>query len=111
MADGDLKRVPDVDIDEADGVFKYVLNRVTTPGAGPGKDVVRGYAWAEYHGLNSCSEKEEEEEEISPDEGRRGGGGKVSCRREEITEKQLLVMMPTEQGHHPELPTTVSLSR
>nr|XP_028572299.1 14 kDa phosphohistidine phosphatase-like [Podarcis muralis] len=50
MAVGDLKLVSDVDIDEADGVFKYVLIRVTTPGSGPGKDVVRGYAWAEYHG-------------------------------------------------------------
>ncbi|XP_034970077.1 14 kDa phosphohistidine phosphatase [Zootoca vivipara] len=49
MADGDLERVPDVDIDEDDGVFKYVLIRVTPRGSGPGKDVVRGYAWAEYH--------------------------------------------------------------
>ncbi|XP_032993555.1 14 kDa phosphohistidine phosphatase [Lacerta agilis] len=48
MADTDLKRVPDVDIDE-DGVFKYVLIRVTPRGSAPGKDVVRGYSWAEYH--------------------------------------------------------------
>ncbi|KAJ7308087.1 hypothetical protein JRQ81_008593 [Phrynocephalus forsythii] len=43
-----LSRVPDVDIDP-DGVFKYVLIHVTPEGAGRGKDVVRGYAWAEYH--------------------------------------------------------------
>ncbi|XP_042334868.1 14 kDa phosphohistidine phosphatase [Sceloporus undulatus] len=47
-AGGGLDRVPDVDIDP-DGVFKYVLIRVTPEGAGPSKDVVRGYAWAEYH--------------------------------------------------------------
>uniref|UniRef100_A0A8D0H160 14 kDa phosphohistidine phosphatase n=1 Tax=Sphenodon punctatus TaxID=8508 RepID=A0A8D0H160_SPHPU len=44
-----LSRIPDVDIDP-DGVFKYVLIRVRpAEGAGPGKDIVRGYSWAEYH--------------------------------------------------------------
>ncbi|NXT19685.1 PHP14 phosphatase, partial [Syrrhaptes paradoxus] len=43
-----LSRVPDVEID-GDGVFKYVLVRVRAAG-GPGKDVVRGHGWAEYHG-------------------------------------------------------------
>ncbi|XP_053138300.1 14 kDa phosphohistidine phosphatase [Hemicordylus capensis] len=47
-AAGGLGRVPDVDIDP-DGVFKYVLIHVTPQGSGKGKDVVRGYAWAEYH--------------------------------------------------------------
>ncbi|XP_038623868.1 14 kDa phosphohistidine phosphatase [Tachyglossus aculeatus] len=48
-----LARVPDVDID-CDGVFKYVLIRVREAAAAegersPGKDVVRGYGWADYH--------------------------------------------------------------
>nr|XP_060613272.1 14 kDa phosphohistidine phosphatase [Anolis sagrei ordinatus] len=47
-AGGDTRRVPDVDIDP-DGVFKYVLIRVTPEETGESKDVVRGYAWAEYH--------------------------------------------------------------
>ncbi|XP_054030525.1 14 kDa phosphohistidine phosphatase isoform X2 [Dryobates pubescens] len=44
---GALSRVSDVEID-GDGVFKYVLVRVRAAG-GPGKDVVRGHGWAEYH--------------------------------------------------------------
>ncbi|KAL7980813.1 14 kDa phosphohistidine phosphatase [Crotalus tigris] len=48
MADGDLAGVPDALID-SDGVFKYVLIHVKPAGAGPGKDIVRGHAWAEYH--------------------------------------------------------------
>lgn len=43
-----LSRVADVEIDGG-GVFKYVLVRVRAAG-GPGKDVVRGHGWAEYHG-------------------------------------------------------------
>nr|XP_025962051.1 14 kDa phosphohistidine phosphatase [Dromaius novaehollandiae] len=44
-----LARVADVDIDGG-GVFKYVLVRVRAGGgAAAGKDVVRGYGWAEYH--------------------------------------------------------------
>ncbi|XP_053940476.1 14 kDa phosphohistidine phosphatase isoform X1 [Cuculus canorus] len=43
-----LAGVADVEID-GDGVFKYVLVRVRAAG-GPGKDVVRGHGWAEYHG-------------------------------------------------------------
>ncbi|XP_069626625.1 14 kDa phosphohistidine phosphatase [Haliaeetus albicilla] len=42
-----LSRVADVEIDDS-GVFKYVLVRVRAAG-GPGKDVVRGHGWAEYH--------------------------------------------------------------
>ncbi|NXV95705.1 14 kDa phosphohistidine phosphatase isoform X2 [Calonectris borealis] len=42
-----LSRVADVEIDGG-GVFKYVLVRVRAAG-GPGKDVVRGHGWAEYH--------------------------------------------------------------
>ncbi|NWU69550.1 PHP14 phosphatase, partial [Pterocles burchelli] len=48
MAAEALSRVPDVEIDGG-GVFKYVLMRVRAAG-GPGKDVVRGHGWAEYHG-------------------------------------------------------------
>ncbi|KAM6337565.1 14 kDa phosphohistidine phosphatase isoform 2-T2 [Alca torda] len=43
-----LSRVPEVEIDGG-GVFKYVLVRVRAAD-GPGKDVVRGHGWAEYHG-------------------------------------------------------------
>lgn len=49
MAEADLSRVQDVDIDP-DGVFKYVLIRVTPAGTESGKEIVRGFAWAEYHG-------------------------------------------------------------
>lgn len=49
MADEGLAGVPDALID-SDGVFKYVLIHVKPAGAGPGKDIVRGHAWAEYHG-------------------------------------------------------------
>ncbi|KAM6337564.1 14 kDa phosphohistidine phosphatase isoform 1-T1 [Alca torda] len=42
-----LSRVPEVEIDGG-GVFKYVLVRVRAAD-GPGKDVVRGHGWAEYH--------------------------------------------------------------
>lgn len=50
MAAVGLSKIPDVDIDP-DGVFKYVLIRVYQSGGGPdeGKDIVRGYGWAEYH--------------------------------------------------------------
>ncbi|KPP74270.1 14 kDa phosphohistidine phosphatase-like [Scleropages formosus] len=45
-----LAAVPAVDIDP-DGVFKYVLIRVhsTEEGDDSSVDIVRGYAWAEYH--------------------------------------------------------------
>ena len=54
----DLGQIPDVDID-SDGVFKYVLIRVhlAEPSGDPAKEckeIVRGYKWAEYHGLRSC---------------------------------------------------------
>uniref|UniRef100_UPI00398E49C2 14 kDa phosphohistidine phosphatase n=1 Tax=Pristiophorus japonicus TaxID=55135 RepID=UPI00398E49C2 len=51
MAAEGLERVADVQI-EAGGVFKYVLIRVGRDcGSGPGgeKDIVRGWASAEYH--------------------------------------------------------------
>ncbi|XP_059850402.1 14 kDa phosphohistidine phosphatase isoform X1 [Hypanus sabinus] len=48
MAASALDRVPDVVVDPS-GVFKYVLIRVGQEG-GPEKDVVRGWASAEYHG-------------------------------------------------------------
>ncbi|KAJ1145649.1 hypothetical protein NDU88_011935 [Pleurodeles waltl] len=50
MAAEGLAKIPDVDI-EPDGVFKYVLIRVQPARGGPdeGKDIVRGYRWAEYH--------------------------------------------------------------
>lgn len=51
-AAAELQRVVDVEIDDG-GVFKYVLLRVRPRAAGasePGKEVVRGHGWAEYHG-------------------------------------------------------------
>ncbi|XP_074871616.1 14 kDa phosphohistidine phosphatase [Carettochelys insculpta] len=49
MAASELSRIPGVDVDP-DGVFKYVLVRVRPAGARePARDIVRGYAWAEYH--------------------------------------------------------------
>ncbi|XP_072096691.1 14 kDa phosphohistidine phosphatase isoform X1 [Mobula birostris] len=47
MAAAVLERVPDVVVDSS-GVFKYVLIRVGREG-GPEKDIVRGWASAEYH--------------------------------------------------------------
>ncbi|CAJ0940450.1 unnamed protein product [Ranitomeya imitator] len=45
MADRGLERIPAVDID-ADGVFKYVLIRVSVKeGSDEQKDIVRGYGW------------------------------------------------------------------
>ena len=46
-----MDQVADVDI-EADGVFKYVLIKLTRDrsDAGGSKVVVRGYSWADYHG-------------------------------------------------------------
>ncbi|XP_037348461.1 14 kDa phosphohistidine phosphatase isoform X2 [Talpa occidentalis] len=57
MAAADLAQIPDVDIDP-DGVFKYVLIRVhaAPPSGAPAaenKEIVRGYKWAEYHGLRT----------------------------------------------------------
>uniref|UniRef100_A0A8D0BYH4 14 kDa phosphohistidine phosphatase n=1 Tax=Salvator merianae TaxID=96440 RepID=A0A8D0BYH4_SALMN len=79
MAEGGLGRVLDVDIDP-DGVFKYVLIRVTPEGAGRGgKDVVRGYAWAEYHA--DIYEKAAEELEKQGFHCECLGGGRISHQR------------------------------
>jgi hypothetical protein len=43
-----LAGVPDVDIEE--GVFKYVLIEVLDSRSNERKRIVRGYAFAEYHG-------------------------------------------------------------
>ncbi|KAL2099478.1 hypothetical protein ACEWY4_003872 [Coilia grayii] len=49
MASAKLASIPDADIDP-NGVFKYVLIRVhSTDDESISKDIVRGYAWAEYH--------------------------------------------------------------
>ncbi|NXB51043.1 PHP14 phosphatase, partial [Leucopsar rothschildi] len=78
-----LSRVPEVQID-GDGVFKYVLVRVSGAGA-PAKDVVRGHGWAEYHGegRRECGTG------LWPGRARHGlsceclGGGRLSHRPEE----------------------------
>ena len=44
---GSLDSVADVDIDP-NGTFKYILIEIKKGGAK--KTIVRGYAWAEYHG-------------------------------------------------------------
>lgn len=45
-----MEHVADVDI-EADGVFKYILIKLSDKkGTGGFKVVVRGYSWADYHG-------------------------------------------------------------
>ncbi|XP_067833424.1 14 kDa phosphohistidine phosphatase [Heptranchias perlo] len=49
MAAAGMERVPAVRVD-GDGVFKYVLIRVwADTGSGKEKDIVRGWASAEYH--------------------------------------------------------------
>ncbi|XP_036385393.1 14 kDa phosphohistidine phosphatase [Megalops cyprinoides] len=50
MAAERLANIPEADIDP-NGVFKYVLIRVhsTEEGDDSSVDIVRGYAWAEYH--------------------------------------------------------------
>ena len=45
-----LKRIADVDIDP-NGVFKYILIKVKAKD-GTSKTVVRGYGWAQYHGIH-----------------------------------------------------------
>lgn len=44
-----LAKIPEVDLDP-NGVFKYVLIRVHSKNDDSHVDIVRGYAWAEYHG-------------------------------------------------------------
>lgn len=54
MAAERLAKVPEVDLDP-NGVFKYVLIRVHSKDDDSYVDIVRGYAWAEYHGrTHSC---------------------------------------------------------
>ena len=43
-----MDKVEDVLID-SDGVFKYILIELTDK-KGHKKNIVRGFAWAEYHG-------------------------------------------------------------
>ncbi|KAG7320847.1 hypothetical protein KOW79_015262 [Hemibagrus wyckioides] len=43
-----LAKIPEADIDP-NGVFKYVLIRVHSKTDESYVDIVRGYAWAEYH--------------------------------------------------------------
>jgi len=58
-----LAKIPEADLDP-NGVFKYVLIRVHSKDDDSYVDIVRGYAWAEYHGrvtfkcLNECQEEE-----------------------------------------------------
>ncbi len=47
-----LAKIPEVDLDP-NGVFKYVLIRVHSTDDESYVDIVRGYAWAEYHGRDS----------------------------------------------------------
>ena len=44
-----MDQVADVDI-EPDGVYKYILIKVSDKKSGASKMVVRGYSWADYHG-------------------------------------------------------------
>ena len=44
-----LRRIADVDID-SNGVFKYILIKVKAKD-GTSKTIVRGYGWAQYHGI------------------------------------------------------------
>ncbi|XP_056100267.1 14 kDa phosphohistidine phosphatase [Rhinichthys klamathensis goyatoka] len=43
-----LAKIPEADLDP-NGVFKYVLIRVHSKDDDSYVDIVRGYAWAEYH--------------------------------------------------------------
>lgn len=49
-----IANIPEAEIDPT-GVFKYVLIRVHSKEDGDDSsvDIVRGYAWAEYHGKRS----------------------------------------------------------
>ncbi|XP_030624234.1 14 kDa phosphohistidine phosphatase isoform X2 [Chanos chanos] len=70
MASERLAKIPEVDIDP-DGVFKYVLIRVHSKEDDDSSvDIVRGYAWAEYHGQADIYDK------VSGDLERAGG---VDC--------------------------------
>ena len=44
-----MDQVADVDI-EPDGVYKYILIKVSDKKSSASKMVVRGYSWADYHG-------------------------------------------------------------
>lgn len=47
-----LAKIPEADLDP-NGVFKYVLIRVHSEDDDSYVDIVRGYAWAEYHGKDA----------------------------------------------------------
>lgn len=51
-----LEKIPEADIDP-NGVFKYVLIRVHSKTDESYVDIVRGYAWAEYHGTELRAEQ------------------------------------------------------
>ncbi|XP_054249480.1 14 kDa phosphohistidine phosphatase isoform X1 [Indicator indicator] len=78
---GVLSRVSDVEID-GDGVFKYVLVRVRAAG-GPGKDVVRGHGWADYHGEADIYERTAQELAQQGLDCECLGGGRLSHRPDE----------------------------
>ena len=44
-----MEEIADVDID-ANGVYKYILIKVTDKKISASKVIVRGYSWADYHG-------------------------------------------------------------
>ncbi|NXC45221.1 PHP14 phosphatase, partial [Penelope pileata] len=81
VAAASLARVADVDIDDG-GVFKYVLLRVRPrAAAAPGKEVVRGHGWAEYHA--DIYERAAAELQRNGFECECLGGGRIAHRRDE----------------------------
>ena len=44
-----MDNIKEVDIDP-DGVFKYILIKITDEASTHERIIVRGYKWAEYHG-------------------------------------------------------------
>ncbi|XP_039591690.1 14 kDa phosphohistidine phosphatase [Polypterus senegalus] len=75
-----LGQVADVDIDP-DGVFKYILLRVTVKGGAQSKDIVRGTKTAEFH--NHIFEKVNPELEKLGLECNCLGGGKIEHNSQE----------------------------
>ncbi|XP_028666996.1 14 kDa phosphohistidine phosphatase [Erpetoichthys calabaricus] len=75
-----LSQVADVDIDP-DGVFKYILLRVTVKGGSQSKNIVRGTKTAEFH--NHIFEKVNPELEKLGLECNCLGGGKIEHNSQE----------------------------